>query len=174
MFFFFEQLIDWFKTKQANYELSMQKWIKAGDDGDGYNYRSERDYRHRYGESPIEKLKKVGQIAWISVLCVILLVFCIWITSASVARDETAMKEAYAGKNCKGHNMDDRVKVQYGDWADATGVIVGGCDPGEDYQIKLDKQMYNVANDGDGDPVLVEGRVLSVDTYRNLIKIKKE
>lgn len=173
MFFFFEQLIDLFKTKQANYERSMQKWIKAGDDGDGYNYRSERNYRHRYGESPMEKLKKVVQIAWISVLCVILLIFCFWITSASVIREETAMKEAYAGKNCKGHNMGDHVKVQYGGWADTTGIIVGGCDHGENYQVKLDKQMYNVDNDGNNDPVDVGGKIIGVDTYRNLIKIEK-
>ncbi len=173
MFFFFEQIIDWFKTKESDYERSVERWIRAGD-SDGYNYRTRRDYEHRYGEGPTAKLKAITKIVFTVILGLVGAAFFIFIINNSIVTEEQKTKEAYAGHGCKAHDMGDRVKVQYGDWADATGVIVGGCEHDEDYQIKLDKQMYNVANDGNDDPVLVEGRVLSVDTYRNLIKIEKE
>ncbi len=171
MFFFFEQLMLKYKQAIERWEKDGEKWVANGV-RDGYSWRDMRDYRRHY-PSPTDIIKKVlTTIAYI-IVGLVVAGFFVAVINNSIEAENKQREQAYAGHSCKAHEMGDRVKVQYGDWKGVTGVIVGGCGHNEDYQIKLDKQLYSVANDGNNDPVEVEGRLLGVDTYRNIIKIEK-
>jgi len=71
-------------------------------------------------------------------------------------------------------NKDDRVRVIAGDYNNTTGTIIGGCNKGEEYQIKLDDGVKaNINNDG-LDEIDVSGKIIGVGSYKDLVEIKKE
>ena len=105
---------------------------------------------------------------------------------AVAARQEAAEKkeeqkkaeaEAVANgevNNCKKFNTEDYVRVQYGDFAEAEGVIIGGCEENEHYQVKLaEGAQGRVEGDGVGGRVDVSGRTISVDSPDNLVVVEK-
>jgi len=174
MFFLIEMFMQWVRSKHDEYEKAMNKWISEGENSNHYNYRTASDYRHRFGEGPFEKTKIVLKIVGGIILSLAFVFFLSLVVNNSVEQDNKARDKAYSGHTCKAHEIGDKVKIDYGTYENATGVIVGGCDPKEDYQVKLDNQKFDMPNDGNDKPVDIGGNVISVDTYKNLIKIEKE
>lgn len=64
--FVVEKLFADFDSREEAYEKRMAKWIEAGKI-DGYNYRSEGEFRRKFGVSPKDRAYAVARNALIVV-----------------------------------------------------------------------------------------------------------
>lgn len=177
MFFLFEQLWLKYVSAQKAWKKKGEDWVNEaydskGNHKDGYGFRYFSDWQRR-NPSPKERISTIVRLFLGIVGGLIVAGFFIAVINNSIAEDNKQREKAYAGHSCKAHELGDRVKIEYGEWAGVTGEIVGGCGHEEDYQVKLDAQKFDVPNDSK-DPVDVGGRVIGVDTYKNLTNIEKD
>lgn len=166
MFLFEYYVLGGYKRAVRKYEKDRKAWVEASE------YRSEWDY-DRFHAHPKEKITLVGRIIGITILVLAFGFFFFMMISESVDEEKKLQEKAYAGHSCKAHELNDRVKIEYGEYEGATGVIVGGCGHDEDYQVELDEQKFDVPSDGQ-EAIDVGGKIVGVDSYKNLTKIEKE
>lgn len=91
---------------------------------------------------------------------------------------QKASAEAEAAKhqshnNCRKFNKNDHIRIQYGDYASLFGVVVGGCNDNESYQIKLDKDQKADLPDGNNEKVDVGSKTIAVGSDDNLVKVEE-
>ena len=153
------------------YREKVERWEKNRDD-----YMNESSYRYlsqykREHPHPSEIYKNVARGSILLILGFAITFWLTWVISTSGERDKKEYAIASQGKNCQAHNLNDRVKIEYGAYAGKTGVIVGGCEKGKDYQVKFDAgQKFDYPSDGQNEVDLREDTI-GVDSYKNLIKI---
>lgn len=158
-----------YEARVKAWEAARDKWVASGD------YRYPRDYEERHPR-PGSLAKKIGKGLFIG-LCVAVMVGLIFgfvkevkISNENKPEEPVASTE---GKNCKYFNLDDKVRIQYGDFTGNVGVIIGGCEQNQDYQVKIEENSWaNISNDGNSEPVNVGGWTISVNDEDNLAVIK--
>lgn len=162
-----QMLIEKYRESVEQWERDREEWVSGG------TYRSLSDYAHHYAH-PREKFILAGRV----VGCFVIVFGGILLIASSIDRENERYDKKYAiasrGKNCQAHNLNDRVKIDDGEYEGKTAVIVGGCKKGEDYQVKLDAgQKFDYSSDGQN-AVDLRQDVISVEDYRDLIKIEEK
>jgi hypothetical protein len=171
--FVIEKLLNDHRAAVERWEIAREKWKGEHD------YYSNSDYEERYPR-PLNWVKVIARSTVIGVAVGLFMVVFIGflkeikVEQQNKPKEETAQAE---GKNCKYFNKNDYVRIQYGDYANINGRIIGGCEEHNDYQVKLDENSWaNLPSDGNESAVDVGGRTISVDSYKNLavVEDKKE
>lgn len=172
--FVIEKAINDYRDRVDRWERARDKWI--ADDPSEYGYRSERDYESKHPR-PGSRVRAIGGVI-MPVFLVMMVAGTIATVVVSNSREAKKNPKPEAakveGKNCRDFNMNDHVRVQYGDYENTTGIIVGGCEGTQSYQVKFDgNQKKNVPNDGESGDVDVGGRIIGVDSSDNLVVIEE-
>ncbi len=165
--FVIEKLVNDLHTKDEAWLKARDRWVKADD------YRYEREYEER-NPRPGSLLKKIGKSLVIGLLIGIMTTLFIgFIKEVKISNDNKPEVAQTEGKNCQNFNKNDHVRIQYGDFVGNNGVIIGGCESNEAYQVKIDDgSKASVGNDGMEGPVDVGGRVIGVNDSKNLIVVE--
>lgn len=174
--FVIEKFLNDLRAREEAWERACEKWVKGGGE---YDYRTKRDYRSNHPR-PTDTIKYVVKMC-ITAVAVAICLFLLFGFAREIAENQRKQPKkeetAQTDKNCQRFNKDDHVRVQYGDYAGVTGRLIGGCEGGQIYQVKLDdNQKAQVPNDGHSEEVEVGGRTIGVDNENNLVQIddKKE
>lgn len=167
MMFIIEKSISDYRKSIKNWEEACDKWVRESP----YRYKSEYERRH---PRPYERAKLTAGMTAVAIVTSIIL-FGLFSFLVSVNEESKAIANAAKkGANCRMFNRDDRVRITDGDYNNTTGAIIGGCNKGEEYQIKLDAgTKANIGNDG-LDEIDVSGRIIGISSYKDLVEIKKE
>lgn len=168
MMFIIEKFIDDYNRRVEQWERARDKWK------DEHEYYSNSDYEERYPR-PLNWVKVIPKAMAIGAIIGLMGVLIIGFAKEIKVSNDNKPKEevVQSDKNCRDFNKDDHVRIQYGDYTGNNGKIIGGCEEGQHYQVKLDEnQKANVSNDGNEDPVDVGGNTISVDSSKNLVKIE--
>lgn len=172
--FLIEQLIYKHEARIERYERARAKWVAEGENDHGYNYRSDYDYdRKHFHPNDIFNVLKFGSL--LVLIGVLVLGFLYWVVVSSAEQDRKEREAENAiveGKNCKAFNKGDHVKIQEGEYANGTGIIVGGCDPDKPYQVQLDDGvMIDFENDGQ-ESINVGKKIVEVESKNYLVVIE--
>lgn len=175
--FVIEKFRDGFNKKQEAWERACQKWIDAGADEHGYNYRSERDYRNRHGRSPKEKSKFISQQVFTALaVCVMTFLLFGFIREVANQPDKPvkASSEYKNGDECGKFHIGDIASIDYGDYDGAEVEIIGGCENHADYETRVTKdQVLNAEgseNEEYNDKPISKGLIIKVNDSDNLTK----
>lgn len=179
--FVIEKFRDDFNKKQEAWERACQKWIDAGADEHGYNYRSERDYRNRHGRSPKEKFqfisKQVFTALAVGVMTALLFGFIVEIKNQP-DKPVKASSEYKNGDECGSFKVGDIGKINYGDYAGAEVKLLGGCEDHADYEMEVTKDQTIFAEGmpdaGRNDLDIKKGLIIKVNNSDNFKAIGHE
>ncbi len=166
--FVIENYFDTRRAKIVAWETARQEFADKAD------YSSQIDAWERSHPNPVVNWKRVFGIA-IPVLigAVVFAAFVMMIVDQSSKPKKPEDPKAPAiVHNCQDFNKDDYVRIQVGDYAGATGTVVGGCSPNQSYQVRLENQKVELYEDSKTQLVEVGGRVIPVGTD-NLVGIDK-
>lgn len=177
-----------------NRRQKLQDWEAAREKmrNNGEVYYSEREIERRY-PYPVVNWKKVSYALYIVIMIMAVVSFVLFMSISAMKENDKKPQPNKPTKNsvqvqikdkpkprinenpptngsCNGFNLNDHIRIQYGDYADKTGKIVGGCKEGEDYQVKLDDKQSIVSY---SEKVDVGGKIIAVDTNKNLVVIKE-
>ena len=88
--------------------------------------------------------------------------------------DKESAKLAASGgeKKCGKFNLNDKVRIQYGDFVGNVGKVIGGCADNESYQVKIDDGSKADLPDGNDEKASVGGWIIDVNSDENLVKIQ--
>lgn len=154
------------KQKIANWETAKAKWLNQV----GYRYESQWNREHPY---PTIKLGEYIPYVGAVILASIFVFFVINVIISSAETDKKEMNATKEGMTCRMFNKNDHVNIQNGDYENTKGTIVGGCNNGEDYQVKIDdNQKVDLPADG-LDAVDVGGKIIPIDSYKHIVVIEK-
>ena len=159
------------KKKIEAWEESRDRWINEGN-----GWRSENDYKEKHPRPGVvsEALIKIIPIVAVVALVIFLLVNLIIdkVQASNSVQTKTVSSLIKDGDRCGEFRKGDKVVVQYGDYAETVGTIIGGCRSDEDYQVKLDdKQLAYIRGDGEEGKADVSNKLITVDSNRNLVVI---
>jgi len=157
------------KERQDAWERARDKWVLEG------KYRYHSDYEDRFPKPGHYFRFAFRGLLIGSIISVLILLMVGFINEQKEAnKNKTTETSEAEEKDCKSFNKDDYVRIQYGDYSDLTGNIVGGCEPRESYQVRLSEgQKAWVRNDGIRDKVDVGDRIIGVNTYKNLVVVEE-
>lgn len=91
--FVVEKFFTDFDSREEAYEKRMAKWIEAGKI-DGYNYRSEGEFRLKFGVSPKTKAYTIAKHVLIVVFFVFIFFAMTQLITVEVQQDNKASQEA--------------------------------------------------------------------------------
>ena len=172
--FVIEKLISDHRAGVAAWETARDKWIDEDQSMYG-NYRTKRDYARKHprpGSTFFAVSKGVAISMLIATVAIGGSILIVHTAKSNQKSEKTETVQVSKDKNCQHLNVGDYVRIQYGDYEDKKGTVIGGCNPSENYQVKLDdNQMAEIQGDGIEDPVDVSNRLLSVDSIKNLVVI---
>jgi len=172
--FIIEKFTSDYKERVRAWEEARDRWID--DDPSMYGgYRTERDYASKHPR-PGTTFFGVLKASVIIIPALLILAFLIFfIVDNSGSSEESKKPETTKvsnGQECQGFKVGDHVRVQYGDYADKVGTIIGGCKSTENYQVKLDDhQTAEIDRDGIEGQTDVSNRTIGVDSTSNLVVI---
>lgn len=137
-----------------------------------------RDHCYYYGDydrdnpHPTVQILRTFQIIMVAI-GIIGLTTCLFLAIKSgIDHDIEIGNATKEGATCRMFNLNDHVIVKSGDYENLTGIIIGGCEKGQKYEVKIDSnQKANIDNDGEG-IIDVGGRNASVWSYEDLVIIK--
>ena len=154
------------------YHDRIEQWEKDRDE-----WASENEYRYpyeyeRHVAHPRKKLMTAVRLTLTVVAIAFLIFFATLMAIATQQKEDKRYAEISYGKNCKAHNMGDRVKINYGTYAEKIGTIVGGCEKDVNYRVKFEAgQSMDYPSDGQ-ETIALREDTIDVDSYRNLTKIE--
>lgn len=167
--FVIEKIVNDQRSAVERWESARDKWVNAAD------YRYAREYEESHPR-PGYWVKKTAKAVLVGVLIGVMFVLIMGFAKEVKISNDNKPKEAVAqteGKSCRKFNKDDHVRIQYGDFTGNNGVIVGGCEESEEYQVKIDpNSKANVGNDGNEGPVDVSGWIIKVNDEDNLVVVE--
>lgn len=165
MIFVIEKLFQDHQAQNDAWERARAKWVADGD------YRSNRDYQMKH--------PRPGQ--WVGLVARCILAFLLIgsivgavVTVASQSNNTPTPNkptQAVAKKvtpNCNELNLNDHVRIQYGDEAGDTGTLVGGCSGDQSYQVKLDRDQKDYEGNNRGE------QIIEVSSRDNLVAVEKD
>lgn len=154
------------KRKIAEYERAKEIWLQNRS----YAYADDYERNHKYPVIKVSTaMQGLGIFMGVSILCVFFFSLAAGV-SAENDRLGNAVKE---GATCRMFNLNDHVLVKSGDYKDLSGVIIGGCEKGQKYEIKIDAgQKKDMDWDNIEEAVDVGGKNTSIWSYEDLIVIK--
>lgn len=175
--FVIEKLLNDLDSKEEAWEDAREKWVAEGDDGDGYNYRSESDYRHKYGMSPKSKVRFLYKHIFIAIFSGLIMFCVINVINVEVNQPPEPVKASSEYKNndeCGKFHIGDIASVNYGDYDGAEVEIIGGCEDHAEYETKVTKdQTLNAEgseNEEYNDKPISKGLIIKVNESDNLTK----
>lgn len=169
--FVIEKLKNDLDARERAWERARDKWVAKSD----YNYPREYAESH---PSPKQKIRSLVKATIIGLSIGLLVVLFVGFIAEVRESKKNAPKEetpAVVDKNCKYFNLNDRVRIQYGDFTGVEGEIIGGCEEHAEYQVKLDEgSTATVSNDGIEGKTEVGGWTIGVNSYKNLAVLEGE
>lgn len=154
------------RQKLLEWEDAKKKWLSEND------YRRESSWHLRHPRPGMRWGSSAGSALLTIAIFAATLSLGLYLNSMSSPQEEAQISGIET--NCKDFNMNDYVRVQYGTYADTEGEIVGGCEEGTAYQVRLSEgSRAKVPNDGISEAVDVGGRTIGVDASRNLSVVEK-
>ena len=90
--FVVEKLFADFDSREEAYEKRMAKWIEAGKI-DGYNYRSEGEFRRKFGVSPKTKAYMIAKHVLIVVFSAFMVFAMTQLVTVEVQEDNKSSQE---------------------------------------------------------------------------------
>ena len=165
--FVIERLLKTAKPKVDDNMYSVKQCKSNNDDYYSLKNRMQRKIVNSFDPS--------GFFAFIFLIVIFYLIFSFFTGMAENDKKEKNMTRA--GMTCRMFNKGDHVAIQYGDYENLRGILVGGCNDGENYQVKLDEKQgiedgYKDDNSRDKKIKDVSNFNISVDSYKNLVVIE--
>ena len=151
------------RQKIQEWEAAKKEWL-AKD----YHYLSDWDRHH---PRPGINIKSWLQYLAVAIPVILFLIFVFSLIACSAEQHNKDIHAVKEGMSCRMFNKQDYVNIQSGDYENLRGHIVGGCNDGEAYQVKLDdNQKADVQGDG-LDAVEVGGKIISIEIYKDLVVV---
>lgn len=174
--FIIEKFRNDFESRQKAYETACKKWIEAGEDTNGYNYRSERDYRNKFGGSPGERVRFIFKNTLVFLLVGgIIFLFFGFVKEISIEPENKPAEVAVEYKNgdeCHSLKVGDTGIIQWGDYTGAEVRVIGGCGDNESYKVEVikDQILYaeGMPESGYTDKPIKAGLQFEVDSKDNI------
>jgi hypothetical protein len=165
--FVVQNMLNELDDKKRKWQQDCDKWISEGGE---YSYRTVREYERKHPRPDHILRIMIASLPCFVVVCLV----SIFLLSIVFKAEEEYNHIANAtrdGSNCRMFDLNDHVKINAGEYFNTQGTIIGGCNKGEEYQIKLDDgSKANIRND-DKDAVDVSGRIIGIRSYKDLVKI---
>lgn len=161
------------KARVEAWADARDSWVNAGSE---YDYRSARDYERR-NPRPGTFIKKVLSglpvAIVISVICAVGVHFIgQQLTKPDEPKKEETAKVYNNGDQCKDFKKGDVGTIDYGDYQGAEVEIIGGCDKGQEYEVKVTKDQTLFAEGSEGsqydDKNIKKDLVFKVNDSRNI------
>lgn len=164
--FLIENFLKERKRKIAKWESDCQKWVDEGEHRSASNYK----YWHPY---PVKTYENWWENIGYSFLVGVVVFMIYGLVQSGIAEADHIANATEKGKNCRMFNREDTIRIATGEYKDTQGKIVGGCNKGDDYQIKLaDGSFADLNGDTEG-RVAVGTRVVAVGSYKDLVVIEE-
>lgn len=166
--FVIEKFISDHRANVEQYEKAREKWVKEND------YRHKSDYPKRHPSDKYHIAVKSTIITFTLVGVCLLLIGFFKKNHDNNKNKPPKQATQTETKNCRDFNINDKVRIQYGRFVGNVGTVVGGCEQGQNYQIKIDEGSMANPEDGNANPVGVGGWVIDVNKGANLVKIEMD
>lgn len=165
------------KDKLATWRAARNKF----ENSEEYEFHWQLDRWDQKHPKPVKQWADVkwtimgGALIFLAISGIVGLGFTVSDNQSKKPKTSQAAKKETPSKNCRDFNKGDYVRIQYGNYVNTNGTIIGGCDYDNDYQVKIDEgTKTDLPQDGTYEPVDVGGRTIGVDSKSNLVIIEKD